>query len=334
MFITFYDKNFNSISDNSSLTIDKFNLARRSYDLNNFTCICEPIDLSVEPMFAIVRDEVGRKYYDMLQPIVTRNKNNKSEIIARDLKGIFNTEVIIDSSVQNFTNVAEMFTYIYTQWLNFLPSGITNIIFDVSNILDMTETPLNPSKKKKYNICELFRQLMSYYNLYMDSSIDIKTKTIKFAIRKSNETIKRLVLEEYGIYDFNKSKPKINTVIASNSNLLINKVWYLLENGNITDNGFMQDLFPTSSQVIQKDTVNEANVDAVILLANQRHQEAIKLDLTEIDRIYNVDFNTSFNVYYKGEFYKTLPIGEIDENEKNEKKIILGYKPVDFVQIV
>ena len=49
MFITFYGSDFKPLADNSSLAIEKFTITKRSYDLNSFDAVCEPISIDIVP---------------------------------------------------------------------------------------------------------------------------------------------------------------------------------------------------------------------------------------------------------------------------------------------
>ena len=333
MFISFYDKNFNTVDNNSSLFIESYNLARRSYDLNTFSCVCEPIDLTVEPMFAVMRDNKGKKYYDCLQPFYTRNSDGKGSVTARDLKAVFNTEAIIDLTAKQ-SSVKALLDYIFTAWKNSANSGFANVQFITDSLADIMDEVQQPTEKNVYNVLTLFKQLMAYYGLYFDGEIDIKTKTLIFTVRKSQETTVKIKLEDYGITDFNKSYPKTNMITAATSDYITTKKWFLLQSGSITDKENLQDIFPTSAKVIAADTIEEANAQAVLELAENRNQESIEITVTPNNRNYNIDFNTSVVVYYEGKLYKTLPIGEISETEGTDKKIILGYKPVQFIQLI
>lgn len=333
MFISFYDKNFNTVDNNSSLAIESYDLARRSYDLNTFSCTCEPIDLTVEPMFAVIRDNKGKRYYDCLQPLYKRDKSGKGTVEARDLKAVFNTEAIIDFTQSQLT-VKALLDYIFTAWKNSANSGFANVEFITDSISDVGGEVYQPTEKNVYNVLDLFGQLMAYYELYFEGEIDIKTKTLIFTVRKSKETTVKIKLEEYGITDFDKSYPETNMIVAATDDFSATKKWFLLQSGEITDNEALQDLFPTSGKVITAETIDEANVEAVLELAENRNQENIEITVTPNDRNYNIDFNTSVVVYYMGKLYKTLPIGEISEDEGTEKKITLGYKPVELIQII
>ena len=219
-------------------------------------------------------------------------------------------------------------------WKNSANSGFANVQFITDSIADITDEVQQPSEKNVYNVLDLLGQLMSYYELYFEGEIDIKTKTLIFTVRKSKETTVKIKLEDYGITSFGKSYPETNMVIASTADYSTTKKWFLLQSGEITDKEELQDIFPTTAKIITKDTIDEANTEAILELAENRNQENIEITVTQNDRNYNIDFNTSVVVYYEGKLYKTLPIGEISESEDMEKEITLGYKPVELIQLI
>lgn len=343
MFITFYDRNFNTISDNSSLVVQGFKLLRRAYDLNEFTCVCEPIDLTVQPFFAVMRENVGTHYYTMLTPLVTRNEENKSDIVARDLFAVFNTKCVIDFTVLQPT-VPALFQFIFNAWKNWDISGFENVSLDVSQITSVSETVYQPTEKAVYNVKDLFSRLLANYRLFIDSKIDIKTKTLNFIIRKSYENTTKIKLEDFGITDFNKFIPEINTATAMNTGFTVRHNWYLLLDGAITTQSALRNIFPTSGNIFTNNDINAADFEAVTALAENRYQETIpikivsssdlQVEIFRFERLKNIDFNTNFEVYYKGAYYKTLPVGEIEDSETRERTIKLGFLPTDFIQVI
>lgn len=326
MFITFYDSDFNAIKNNSSLKIEKYSLKKRSYDLNDLELICEPIDLDTEPMFAAIKTDTGTTIYDCLAPIITRNpKDNKSRVIARDLKGLLNSEIVFDGT-KKYNTIAEFLNAVFDTWQNFSNTGLRYPQLDTSKIDGMQGEVYQPTEKKVYNAWDIFKQAMAVYNLHLNAKIDYYYNRIVFTIERNDEHITKIKLEDYGIVDFNKTQPKINTAVVVNDQMITQKTWHLLQDGTISEN--TMDIIPASVKVFNNDT------DAVLCLAENRNQEAIDIKLTEQDRLYGIDFTTSVMLYYKGKKYKQLPIGEIEYNNKGQKRITLGSKPLDFIQIV
>ena len=339
MFITFYDSNFNAISDNSSLVVESYDLKRRAYDLNEFTAVCEPIDLTTDPFFAVLREPTqDGSYYTMLAPIVTRNAENKSEVVARDLLGVFNTEVLIDFSSQSFSSVAEYLDFIFNAWKNFDESGFDNVVFNTDEIT-ITATVYAPTEKGVYNIKEVLNRAFLTYNIYIKGAINLKTETLVFTAKNNAENTVKIKLEEFGIIDFNKTQPSVNTAIAFNENYSVRHDWYLLKSGAITGTAGLRDVFPSSAKVIVEENIADADFESISLLAENRYQEKINIDTKfDKDRLEDIDFGNDFDVYYKNAFYKTLPLGEIHENYDRgmikNKILVLGYAPNEFIQLI
>lgn len=332
MFITLYDHNFRVISNNSSLTVGNYLLSRRAYDLNEFSAICEPIELTATPMFATLKTNEGDRYYDMLAPLILRESDGKSKIVARDLYAVYNTECVIDFTVQ-LHDVREFMQYIYNAWKAFDISGF-NVNLDLTSVT--IEDPLyQPTEKAIYNVMDLFSKTMRFYGLYMSSEINMYTKTLDFKVRSQKENTRKIKLEEFGIFDFGKYQPEVNTAIAMDTGLNIRHNWYLLQNGSITTQSALRDIFPTSTRILTADDINQADFDAVGLLAENRYQEEIPVNIVyDYDRLSTIDFNTSFEVYYNGKYYKTLPIGEITDDGTKNRIIKLGYLPLDLIQLI
>jgi hypothetical protein len=366
MFITFYDENFIPLINNSSLNIEKFKLKKRSYDTNEFSCTCEPISVDIEPLFATIKNNQGERQYDMLRPIITIDKGNKSNVIARDLFAVFNTEVFIDFSTFSGITVAQFFQFIFNKWKAWDSSGFTNVVLNL-NFVDLSG-PLyrpailyTPTESGVYNILDLFKRALSLYGLYIDSEINIhpSAKSLEFTIRKSDEYIQNIRLEDFGIENFQKYEPSVNTAIvyATRAGGTIRDNWYLLKDGTISANPVLRDVFPTRSQIFYvdgdeldennsgktqaeknaafADAVNEATFNAVSELAKNRYKEMIAVNIIkDYDRLKNVGFNTCFNVYYRNQFYKTLPIGEIEEDGTENRILRIGLKELNFIQII
>lgn len=334
MIITFYDKDFNALADNSSLNIElPYTLVRRAYDLNEFSCTCEPISLDIEPMFATMKNNDGTRYYDMLRPIIKKDSEGQSTVIARDLYGIFNTECVIDMTVKKST-VKEYLQYIFDSWKAWDKSGFENVSLNLDLVTTSAEL-IKPMEKSVYNVKDLFSKAMAYYDLFIDSEIDMRNKTLKFKIAPNNLNTLRIRLEDFGIEDFAKYEPNINTAIAMNEDFTIRHNWFLLQNGAITTNSTLRNIFPTSAKIFTNEDVNEADFEAVMELAENRYQETIEINIVkDYDRLKDISFDTNFEIYYNGLKYKILPLGEIEEDGTRNRILRIGFKPVDFIQII
>ena len=360
MILTLYDENFNALLDNSSLVIERgsMKLINRAYDLNSFSCMCEAVSIDIEPMFAIVKENTGEYKYGMLKPLMTRDIKNKSNVIAKDLFYIFDTDVLINMPLFYGTTLKSLFSFIFNAWKNFDDSGFENVTLDL-NFNEQGSTFQNiyrPMEHKVYNVRELIGSLLAYYGLHIISEIRLATKELYFLIESSSQNIVNIRLEDFGINGFEKTDPAINTAIITSDRIGFDpKKWYLLKSGEITDNVELRDLFPTRTKAVHIEgkemntneflaAITKANFEAVTALAENRYQESIELNVARspnrLNYIYigsqrrNLFFETSFSIYYKGQPYKVLPIGEIEEDDIGNKVIRLGYKPLDFMQII
>lgn len=333
MIITFYDHNFRALTDNSSLNIESYRLIRRAYDLNEFSCICEPINLDIEPMFAIMKDNDGTPYYDMLRPVIRRDSTGKSNVVARDLYGIFNTQCVIDMRVTKST-VKEYLKYIFDSWKAWDISGFDKVELNLDSVTTKADV-FQPTEKAVYNVKELLSKAMATYELYIESEIDMRNKALRFKILPNNIDTIRIKLEDFGIEDFAKYEPEINTAIGMNEALDVRHNWYLTQSGAITTNSELRDIFPTASQIIVNEDVNASDFEAVSLLAENRYQESIEINIVkDFERLQGVYFDTNFEIWYNNSKYKILPLGEIQEDGTRNKILRIGFKPTELIQII
>lgn len=342
MFVTFYDKDFTALANNSSLYVESFKLIRRGYDLNEFSGICEPISFNIDPLFAILKQKDGAPHYYMLRPMLKKGKDGKSSITARDLMGVFNTKCFIKFMEFTGGTVKEYLQFIFDKWKAWDSSGFEYVTLNLNSIT--TTMPLyRPTENATYNIKDLLSKALSYYGLYLDSEIDVKNQVLRFSIKPNNSNIIKIRLEDYGIEDFAKYEPETNTATVLNHEFENRTDWYLLQGGQITQDKASRNIFPTSSEIFianepseeSPNPYNDAIFEAVSLLAENRYQENIEIDTAkDIHRLGNVYFDTSFEVYYQGKFYKTLPLGEIEDTGKANKILRIGNLPVEFIQVV
>lgn len=337
MFITFYDKDFRPLADNSSLNVESYSLKRRAYDLNEFSCVCEPVEIEAEPMFAVLKDNRGASYYDMLNPIIEKNNENKSVVTARDLKALFNTNIVFAPPAVTLTSAQAAFEEVFAQWKSFLGSGFATVSLDVSDLAGIALKEFSlPAEKDVRCVKDLFANLLGYYDLYMTSKIDLAQKKLTFVVGRTYVQRKLLKLEDFGISDFDKVAADVNVAVAMTSDYSQRKNWYLTSKNQITDNAALQDIFPVKAEIYTNDDLTQANYDAIAALADNRFQEGIEVNTAEIagDFFDDADFGTTYEIYTKKGKYKDLPIGEISETDPDNRVIRIGYKPISFIQMI
>ena len=332
MFISLYDRNFRTISTNSTINVDNYKIIKRAYDLNEFSAVCGSILLTAEPMFAILKTNEGDSYYDLLAPLIIREDNGISRIIGRDLFSIFNTECVVDFTTKQ-TSAKNLIEHIFDTWQAFDISGF-NVKIDVNSVTT-TDAVYQPSDKNIYNIKDLFSKSMKNYGLFYEGKINLQTRTLDFTIKTQTEQVRKIRLEDFNVNNFEKYQPAINTAIGMDTELTIRHNWYLLQNNAITTLSALRDIFPTNTKIFIADDVNQADFEAVSGLAENRFQESIIINIVyDYDRLKDVGFNTSFEIYYQNKYYKTLPIGEIIDDGTKNKILKIGNLPIDFIQII
>lgn len=337
MYITFYDRSFKAIGNNSSQIIESYSRTRRAYDFNEFSCVCEPLTIDAQPVFGVIRKNDGYYDYAVLNPVVDIDKNNKAKVSCRDLKAVFNTEVLYDFSKFNGEKITDFLAYLFNEWHDFDNCGFAveiDFADDCKNI-EVIENTL-PSHKDVYNTFDVMKKTFGVYDLFMSTKLDINGKKIVCHIGSTKKNIKNLNIDEYP-NSFGRVAADINTAIAYKDDYSESIRWYLLSDNSITLDASKRDIFPSRAKVFKSEHIEDASYDAIGELAENRFQEQIDINVYETadyDRLRTVDFDTSFKVYSNGKFYKTLPIGEIIDNEKNEMTIKIGYKPINIIQLI
>ena len=347
MIITFYDKNFNALQDNASLNVGEWSLTKRAVDYDDFTATCEPFLEKINPTFVVFKDDYGRYKYGAFAGIPELTKDNQTKLQASDLKTIFNNEILAQFS---------SYTYLYNYFEDLFDAFDTQAVqesftieYDLSNITGISITDLAPETDlKSYNVWEdCIVPYLKYYNIFIETSLNIKQKKIIFTLKLCNDKTIPLRLWEYDIKNYGKYITSINEtqgVVIYNNTSYYGFKWILTANNSITTAATNRDLYPIKKKLVIKETEdpneinqlkNEANVEALKTLVEARYQESFTIQVDNDRRYNDVNFDTSFNVYSeRGQFYKFLPLGEIIENNKGQKTIKIGYKPDDIVYYI
>lgn len=336
MYITFYDRNFKALADNSSQLIESYSRTRRAYDLNEFSCVCEPLTIDAQPVFGVIRKNNGDYDYAVLNPVLDIDNNNKGNLSCRDLKAVFNTEILYNFAECNAENLQDFLVFLFNNWRMYDNCGFNVEIRFATTCKDIKiiENTL-PIDKGIYNTFEVMKKIFSVYDLFMTTKLNIRGRRIVCNIGSTKGNIKNLNIDEYP-NTFGRVAADINTAIAYKEDYSQSIRWYLLSDNSITQDESKRDIFPSRAKIFKSSSLEEASYDAVGQLAENRYQDQIDINIFEsanFDRLRKVDFDTSFKVYSKGKFYKTLPIGEIIDNEKHEMTIKIGYKPISLIQI-
>lgn len=343
MIISFYDKDFKALQNNATLNVGEFDLRKRAVDFDEFRFKSEPFIEDANPTFVIMSDDFGRYRYGAFAGIPQLNKDNQTECEASDLKTLFNNEVLLQFGDYDYLD--EMFSYVFTQFSQQVLQGSFAIEIDMTDLSTVAFGFLKPDTKLEvYNLWDLLVKYMKYYDLYMTSKIDLVNKKLIFNLNRTNLKTLSLRLWEIGLQNYGKWISSVNEaqcVVNVNGTLNYGTKFLLLSDNAITDNANLRDLYPIKRNVILKETednaekielIVEGNIEAIEKLVEARYNESIEIDSHYIQSLEKVDFGTQFNVYVKKNvLYKTLPLGEIYENQNNERKLKIGYKPNDLV---
>lgn len=346
MILSFYNKDFEGLENNASLVVSKkhFKIIKRPVELNDFSCICEPITEDIQPTFIVIRDDRGRDIiYSSLAGVPIVNEDNQTEIVGTDLKTIFSSDIV--TQFGEYTYVGEVINKIFDDWNNQVNKGAINCRLDYED--DAQIVPLEnfkPSTEK--NVYDALTEIQSYlnaYNLYIDSTIDLVEKEVVFTIGKTMQDEINIKLWEYGLKNYGKWVADINEVQGyfvddnGNWNSYVDEngnevVWILTSKNEITIDESKRDIYPIKKRVFTSNENREqANKDALAELLNSRFNENIDLPV----RNFYPTFKTKFNVYLKkGQpLYKSLPCGELryDADGLYEYQIGYRYSGIDFI---
>lgn len=333
MIISFYDNKFKGLQDNASLVVDNesYSLIKRPIELNELSCTCEAFTENIQPTFLIVSNNKGEYIYGCLAGVPELGEDNKTSISGTDLKSMLSSDVILDYD-DNFTTVKQVIMFIFNAWLN----QVNQNSFDVElvfkkHVEDMSLGDLMPvAGKAKYNAFDELKNYLQYYNLYLDSYIDLKNKKAQFIVGKTMYRQMNIKLWEYGIRNYGKWVADVNEC----QGYLVNKdtnewtagyKWILTSKNEITITESNRDIYPIKRKVItSEESLEEANKDALSELLNSLFNENIELPATNI----NPDFETRFEVYVRKDEdkYKDLPCGELHYDASGLTKIQIGYR--------
>ncbi len=339
MIISFYDKNFKALQDNSGLVIDKdsFSLIKRPTEMNDFSCTCEAFTENIQPTFIVVKDDKGSNslIYASLAGIPLLNKNNQTEVNGTDIKSMLSSHVMLQQ--RTFANVNEFITYVFNEWNSQVMQGTINceLIFN-DNVGNVPFADLAPTFEKvcdKYDAWGTINPYLKFYNLFIDTSIDLVAKKVVFIIGKTMMTPTNIKLWEHGIRSYGKWIADTNECqgyflpqdSTDPKDLQAGTRWILTSQNYVTTDTSKRDIFPIKRKVVLSDkSLEDANVESLTTLLDSLYNENIEISSSTI----NPSFETKFCVYVKQgeEKYKDLPCGELHYDANGLIKFQIGYR--------
>lgn len=367
MIITFYDNNFNALQNNASLNVgNSWSLHRKAVDFDEFTATSEAFIENINPTFVVLQTDIGRYKYGAFAGVPQLNSNNQTEVEASDLKTIHNNQVLLHFNSDDKSNLKyfsidngkggtyiklhEFLTYVFSEFYTQCVQDSFLVEYDLTDINDIPMTDFYP--ETGFNVYSLWDDLLKpyfkYYNVFMESRLDIGNKKIIFKVSRINKYSKALRLYEFDIKNYGKWIASVNecqVVVNNTSTNTLSKGNPLILNSQ-NEIGSVdlidRDLYPIKKQLVYKETeksdevnnlLNEGLVECIEKLVEARYNESIELPVTKT--VYENDFfDCSYNIYIEPSGhtkYKTLPIGEIQEEGSGNKTLIVGYKEDDII---
>lgn len=334
MIVSFYDKNFKGLQNNASLAVDRdsYSLIKRPVETNSLSCRCEAFTEDIQPTFLIIKDDVGRYVYGSLAGIPILNEDNITEITGTDLKSMLSSDVILDISNGVYSTVNSYLAYVFNQWKSQCNQGTIECELQFkSYITDIPITDYAPvTGKAVYNALEEIQGYLRYYNLYLDTSIDLIGKKVIFTIGRTMYRLMNIKLWEIGIRDYGKWVASVNEtqgyyIDKDTGDWTAGSRWILTSNNQITTNEGLRDIYPIKRKVYtSQEDLKDADTQALTELLNCLFNENINLDVSGNPP----DFETKFAIYLKrgGAKYKDLPCGELQYDASGLKKYQIGYR--------
>jgi hypothetical protein len=276
------------------------------------------------------------------------DKTKKTSLSLKDYLTLLNSEIIIDWNSFNGSTVASLIDFVFITWKNQIDVGLENIICDTSAISDIALDKELYSFTGKENVLayDLIADAITYNDLYNETKLDLREKTLTFYFKKANLNSLSIRLSDFGVNAIEKSFGDYNRASVYSSSFVKNQEWALTENNKIVK-------LPTSEKVIypaknrnfiaeepsedltETQAINDAVYDAVMGLAGNRYQENIDLNAQQYKSIVdltNIDFSYKINVYTNEGEYKILPVGEIETDSKGKHIVRLGHRIQELTQ--
>ena len=343
MIASFYDKDFKGLQNNASLVIakDSYSLVKRPVEMNSLSCVCEPFTEDIQPTFLIIQDNKGGYVYGCLAGIPLLNEDNQTEINGTDLKSMLSSDVILDTTANDYTTVNDYIIYLFNQWKEQVNQNSFNVELEFNdNVGTINLTDLNPAFEEKdiYNVYDEMAQYLKFYKLYIEGSVDLVNKKVIFTIGRTMFRNLRIRLWEYGIKNYGKWVADTNEAQGyynNNGTWTAGYKWILTSTNDITTTESLRDIYPIKRKVIvNTESIDKANEESLTELLDSLYNENIELNADDILQA-NANFETKFSIYLKqgqGK-YKDLPCGELQYDATGLIKVQIGYRysGVDFI---
>lgn len=334
MYFVMYDKNLNALGKRKTYPASSWNITKKIFDFDSCTIEGFPIEFDVnDAMFVSLNEDSGKIKYSAIVGI-SSVKNNVTTITCSDLKTILNNEIIMDFN-RTFTSVKSVYEYLLNELIsqnkNFFGFSEFTII---ANDIESVSFDSNSIVKEKAigNVWKTLLNLNQFYNIYFTMEIDFINKAYKVILKRMNVDNLTINKNDFNLDLSKKVNTGTNRAVCLNPDGTSKTVYYLLrDNSVVLENEILDNsliIYPAKIKLFQEDDYEKAKANGKQELLRSRFDEKVEINLN-LKMGYlleNKDFNTTVDI--KG--YKVLPIGQIKEDSKGNRSIILGIEKEEF----
>jgi hypothetical protein len=297
------------------------------------------------PFFITVNDKRGLTLFSGLASTPSNDEESKkTSMVLKDFTTLFNSEVVVDWGAFNGAFVHEFLLYALRSWIDSYDIGISGIVFDMHNIegipIDTELTPVTDIKENMF-LKDFIFGILSVYDLYIESSIDVMLKRLTFLFKRGSSKRISIRLSDFGLRSFEKSFGDFNRAIVYDSDLSVVQSWALTEDNQIVRLPSEKDLvYPAKARSYIKgseDSLQSTVLEAVIALSKNRFQESIDLNASTFRSVIDLTaegFGTTVTVYTEDGIYGDIPIGEIETSSNGTHIVRLGRRVQELTQEV
>lgn len=342
MYFILYDRNLKSIG--KPYLIESWSRIERAIDFDDLKIIGEQIPYSAEPFIIVANDKKGKMLFSGLASTpISDEKQKKSSIYLKDYATLFNSEIIVNWSEFTGANLDEFISFVLDKWLQQTDVGFENIVYDVSKVANIrldSNISLGNSMEN-VSVHDLIFDAINYYNLYYKATLDLSQKKLSFSFFSAGKNIRDIKLSDFDQLGIEKSFGDYNRACVYDYTYTKKEEWALTENNTVVKLPSVSKLvYPAKNKnfIAEEDTqdsVYKTIYEAVMSLAQNRYQVNLDLNAQQYRSIIDltsVDFSYSINVYADEDFYKKLPVGEIETDSTGKHIVRLGYRIQELTQ--
>lgn len=347
MYFVLYDRHLKSIGE--TYILESWNRTQRAIDFDELSITGAEIPQNANPFLVAINDKQGKQMFSGLASTPSiDDKTKKTSLSLKDYLTLLNSEIIIDWDKFKGLTVADLVEFVFNIWKEQIDVGLSNIICNTSAIVDIPIDFELYSFVGKENVLayNLILDAINYYNLYTETKLDLKNKTLTYYFKKAGLNLLSIKLSDFGINSIEKSFGDYNRASVYSATFEKKQEWGLTEDNNIVKLPTKSNLiYPAknrnfiaeepSEDLTEKQAITDAVYEAVMGLAGNRYQENIDLDAQQYKSIIDLtsmDFSYNINVYTNEGEYKVLPVGEIETDSKGKHIIRLGYRVQELTQ--